>query len=68
MGAGGIIFFLPNIIEVTRAGVSAYFNQVKNVLRGASEHTHANKQDVVEPHARAVALHDPHTPPFPTPP
>ena len=38
-GLGGLLFFLPNIIEVTRAGVSAYFNQVKNVLRGASEHT-----------------------------
>ena len=40
MGAGGIFFFfLPNIIEVTRAGVLVYFNQVKNVLRGCN-HLH----------------------------
>ena len=32
-----------------------------------SEHAHTNKQDVVELHARAVAPHNPHTPPFPKP-
>ena len=35
---------------------------------GTRKHIHQNKHEVVEPHARAVALHDPHTHPFPKPP
>jgi hypothetical protein len=35
---------------------------------GISEHAHINKQEIVELHARAVALHNPHTLPFRKPP
>jgi hypothetical protein len=31
----------------------------------ASQHTHINKQEPGQLHARAVALHNPHTPLFP---
>ena len=31
----------------------------------ANQHTHKNKQEVGELHAHAIALHNPHTPPFP---
>ena len=36
-------------------------------MRGTRKHTHTKKHEIVELHARAVALYNPHTPLFPKP-